>query len=336
LSSRTLAVVTVAVLLAGAQVRAGQTDSESPEGDETAAAAVRTRADVDDFLGEYAPAPVEGPELRLPYTPRRLWVDAGYGRSDDLSALPYITGSARNLRFAAGGSWRWRGFAFTGELPFLNVTHVDFASLNNDKPKPEDTPQTSFALGDLRLDADWTHHLGDAVLAGLGLRARLPTHTTHFIFHLFDGSTESYYYPYYAHLEPTLILGGALGRFTFVVNQGVILLTGPDATFSGFHIVVPNILFWDAAYAVSWAPVDVLAASVELSTDVQLNHVGGSDFTKFNDVRAASIAPALQLHVAGMRLDVIARYGLSQGASLFGLIEFAGRTAYTLRVSRVF
>jgi hypothetical protein len=336
LSVRTLAVVTLVVLLARGRARAAETDAENPESDEAAAAPPRTRADVDAFLGAYAPPPVEGPELRLPYSPRRLWVDGSFGRSDDLSALPYITGSARNYRFATGGSWSWRGFALTGELPFLNATHVDFATLNNDKPRPEDTPQTSVALGDLRLDIDWTHHLGDAVRAGVGFRARLPTHTTHFVFHLFDGSTESYYYPYYAHLEPTLILGGALGRFTFVVNQGAILLTGPDGSFNGFHITVPNILFWDAAYAVSWAPVDVLAASVELSTDVQLNHVAGSDFTKFNDVRSASIAPALQVHVAGLRFDLIARYGLSPGASLMGLIEFAGRTSYTLRVSRAF
>jgi hypothetical protein len=87
---------------------------------------------------------------------------------------------------------------------------------------------------------------------------------------------------------------------------------------------------------VSWAPLDVLAASVELATDIQLNHVGGFDFTKLNDVRSAWIAPALQLHVGGYRVDAVARFGLSGSANLFGLIEFAGRNSYTLRVSRAF
>ncbi|HVU49519.1 MAG TPA: hypothetical protein VHL80_02470 [Polyangia bacterium] len=335
MSPRRIVVASSWALLSCASAHAGERAGEAPEASASAAPASRTPAEVDAFLGEYAPAPVDGPELRLPYSPTRLWFDGGFASTDDLSALPYITGSGRNFRLAAGGAWRWGDLAFTGELPF-DVTTVDFLTLNNQPPRAGDTPQTSVALGDLRLGADWTRHLGDGVLGGFGLRARLPTHTTHYVFHLADGSTASYYYPYYTHLEPTAILGGALGRFTFVLNQGAVVLTGPDGSFNGFYIHVPNIFFWDAAYAVSYAPVDVLAASVELATDVQLNHIGGFDFTKLNDVRSVWIAPALQLHVGGYRVDAVARFGLSQSANLFGIIEYAGKSSYTLRVSRTF
>jgi hypothetical protein len=45
-----------------------------------------------DFLAWYAPAPVEAPALRLPEPITRLYLDASYVRSDDLSALPFIEG----------------------------------------------------------------------------------------------------------------------------------------------------------------------------------------------------------------------------------------------------
>ena len=312
-----------AALLSAAGARADEPADRSP-------------AEVDAFLGTYYPAPVDGPELRLPFTPDRLYVDASFATTDDLSALPYITGKGRNLRFAAGASWRWRRFAFTGELPFVQATSVDIGTLMNQPPLPQDAHQTTLSLGDLRLGADWTDHLTDAVLAGVGFRARLATHTTGFTFHLADGSTERYAFPYYFHLEPTAILGGAFGRLTAVMNQGAVVLMGPDGSFSGFYIHVPTIVFWDAAYAVSYALLDALAASVELSTDVQVNHVGGFDFTKFNDVRSVWIAPALQLHVSGYRVDLIARFGLSQSSNLFGIMEYAGHSSYTLRVTRPF
>jgi hypothetical protein len=295
----------------------------------------RTPAEVDAFLEQYYPAPVEGPELRLPVSPTRLYVDASYAHVDDLSSLPYITGTAPDVRFAAGGSWRWRRLAFTGELPFLNVTIVETATLMNQPPPARDARQTSVSVGDLRAGVDWTDHLSDAIVGGLGLRVRLPTHTARFEFHLPDGPAY-YALPYYFHLEPTAILGAAVGRFAFVVNEGALVLIGPDGDFEGFHIHVPTLAFWDAAYAVSWAPLDVLAASLALSTDIQLNHVGGLDYTSFNGLRSVWLAPALQLHVAGYRVDLIARFGLSNAANLLGILEYAGTKSYTLRVSRSF
>jgi hypothetical protein len=300
-----------------------------------AASPDRTPEEVDAFLGQYAPAPVEGPALRLPYTPTRLYLDASYARTNDLSSLPIVQGSARNLRFAAGGSWRWRRFALTGELPFLQVTSVDFTLIDNQVPPAADAHQTASSIGDLRVGVEWTEHITDAIVGGFGLRARLPTHTTRFTFHLIDG-TADYPLPYYFHFEPTAILGAAVGRFTFVVNQGVAVLAGPSGDFEGFHIEEPTIALWDAAYAVSWAPLDELAASLELSTDIQLNHIGGLDFTALNDLRSVSIMPALQGHLAGCRVDLVARFGLSKGATPVGILEYAGTTSYTLRVTRPF
>jgi hypothetical protein len=291
-----------------------------------------------DALATYYPPPVGGPELRLAESPTRLYVDGAYAVADDLSALPYIAGRARNFRFAGGGAWRWRRFAFEGEIPFVNVTHVDVSSVVNQAPLPEDAHQTTLSIGDLMLGASWTTPLVgvETLVGGFGLRGRFPTHTTQFNFHLMDGSLAIFTLPYYFHVEPTLILGGAVGRFTFVVNQGAIALLGPDGSLDQQVIHVPTIVFWDAHYAVSWAPWPFLGASVELATDIQINHVGGVDFTKFNDVRAVWVAPALQGHFGDYRVDLIARRGLSRGQELYGVLEYVGTSSYTLRLTRAF
>ncbi len=44
----------------------------------------------------------------------------------------------------------------------------------------------------------------------------------------------SYVFPYYFHIEPTVIVGGALGRFSYVVNEGILdVFWGPDGNFEG-------------------------------------------------------------------------------------------------------
>jgi hypothetical protein len=321
-----IVVTSAAVLFACARARADQLAMEP------------TEAEVDAQLSTYFPAPVDGPSLRLPITPTRLYVDATYATSDDLSALPYIIGKGRNLRFAAGGSFRWRQLAFTGELPFYQRTSLDLVALMNQPftTYPQDAHETAGSLGDLRLGVDWTTHLTDVLVGGFGLRGRFPTHTTAFRFHLADGSLSTYVFPYFFHIEPTAILGGVLGPWTFALNQGLLVFVGPDGDFGGFHFVEPTIVFWDAHYAATYAPLGWLAASVELATDLQVNHVDGLDFQKLNHVRSAWLAPALQLHFDSYRVDLVARFGLSRGADLFGVIEYAGSRSYTLRVSRSF
>ena len=168
------------------------------------------------------------------------------------------------------------------------------------QPSMEDQHQTAVSLGDTTLGATWTERLaGEALIAGLALRGRLATHTTRFDFHLADGSLATFVIPYYFHIEPTLVVGGALGPFTYVMNQGAIALVGPDGNFDEQHITVPSIYFWDAHYAIGVAPWSFLGASVELATMIQLNRVApieGQDVTKFNDIRAVWVAPALQVH----------------------------------------
>jgi hypothetical protein len=285
---------------------------------------------------KFYPPPVDGPALRLPESPTRLYLDGAYAASNDLSSLPYIKGSGKNFRFAAGGVWRWHRFSVEGELNFLNVTtlHVTDA-LNAGPPDPEE--QTRPALGDLRVGATWTERLaGEALIAGVGYRTRLPTHTTQFTFKLpTDGSTVSYVFPYYFHLEPTVIVGGAIGRFTYTVNEGALIFVGPNGNFLGMEVIVPTIMFWDSHVAVSYAPWDFLGASVELGTDVQINHVDDPQFP-INSLRSLWVAPALQGHIGDWRIDAIARLGHGRGSETFGVLEYVGTNSFTLRATVAF
>jgi hypothetical protein len=318
------------VLLAWTGSASAQGADDAPEVDADA------EAHADEIFAKYSPPPVDGPALRLPVSPSWLYVDATLATTDDLSGLPYVAGTGRNVPFAIGGGWRWRRYALSAEIPFAQVSTLDVTAIPGGMPIPQDMHQTAVSFGDIRLGVDWTEHLTPALVGGFGLRGRFPTHTTRFRFHLIDGSLASYSFPYYFHIEPTAILGGVFGRFMMVVNQGAIVLLGPDGDFSDQHIVVPTIFFWDAHYAISYAPLDFLAASLELGTDIQLNKVGGIDFQKLNDVRSVWLAPALQVHVGDYRVDLIARLGLTRGADLFGVIEYAGTRSYTLRLSRTF
>ncbi len=279
---------------------------------------------------------MDGPALRLPESPTRLYIDAAYAASSDLSSLPYIAGSGRNFRFAAGGVWRWHRFSFEAELPFANVTtlHVTDA-LNSGPPYPEE--QTGTALGDFRIGAIWTHRLADeAVVAGVGMRVRVPTHTTHFNFYLpTNNEMVSYVFPYYFHLEPTVIVGGAIGRFSYVINEGGLIFMGPDGNFLDMEVVVPTIAFWDSHVAIGYAPWDFLGASVELGSDIQVNHVSDPQFP-INDLRSVWVAPALQVVVDRWRFDAIARIGFGRGSESFGVLEYVGMRSYTLRATVAF
>jgi hypothetical protein len=287
----------------------------------------------------YYPPPVDGPALRVPAAATRLYLDGGFAESRDLSALPYIAGQATNFRFALGGAWRWRRLTLEAEVPFGNVTTLDVTQVPGGVPTPEDMHQTTYSIGDARVGAVFAAppvaSWGDALLIGFGLRGRLATHSTRFVFHL-PYSIAYYSFPYYFHVEPTLIVAAIVDRFTFIMNQGTLTLIGPDGQVGDQLIMVPTIHFWDAHYAVSYVPFRHLGASVELATTFQLNSIGGLDFAKFNDVRAAWLAPALQLHFGGYRIDLIARLGLSRGQELLGVLAYVGTNSFTLRVTKSF
>jgi hypothetical protein len=117
-----------------------------------------------------------------------------------------------------------------------------------------------------------------------------------------------------------------------VINQGLTLLTGPDGNFNDIHIVVPNLLFWSAHYALVYAPFQVLGLSVDLGTDVQLNQVTVVGFEKANDLVAASLNVGLQLHLGRFRVDLVGRRGLTHDSELVGVLQYAGTQSLTLRL----
>lgn len=288
-----------------------------------------------------APAAVDSPQLRNVEPHTRLYLDGTFAQSPDLSALPYVQGSGRNIRFALGGSLKLRRFQLDTELPASQITTLDLTQIPGGAPIPQDQHQTALSIGDLRLGAQWTTPFQAETLrgaVGFGFRLRVPTHTTRFQFHFGPNGDMLgvYSFPYYFHLEPTVLFGEAWGPVSLVVNQGAILLTGPDGNFQEVHIVVPNIYFWDAHYALALRLIEGLVASVELDTVYQLNHVSGADFSKLNDIRAVTVSPGLQVHLGAYRVDAVARFGLTHGEELFGVIGYAGSRSYTLRVTRFF
>jgi len=287
---------------------------------------------------DYAPAAADASQIRSPGPSSRLYLDAGLARSNDLSALPYMEGKGQNLRAALGASFRVRRFQFDFELPASQATTLDITHIPGGEPEVEDKHQTSYCIGDLRVGAQWSAapFAGVPFLAGVGVRGRIPTHTVRFRFHLPDGSIGLYSFPYYFHVEPALLFGGALGPLSLVMNQGPLILIGPDAVFEQVRFVVPTIYFWDSHLAAVLALARWLALSVELNTIFQLSHVDGLDFMKLNGIRAWSVLPGLQVHLGDYRIDAIGRIGLSRGAELFGVIGYGGSNSVTLRVSRSF
>jgi hypothetical protein len=169
------------------------------------------------------------------------------------------------------------------------------------------------------------------------VRVRVPTHTTSFQFtNLNDGSLGIYTLPYYFHIEPAFLIGGAIGDLSFVMNQGGLMLTGPDGDVVGIPLIVPNIYFWDAHYALAYRVAKALGLSFEVNTTIQLNDLDPVMLPKLNRIRAVSLIPAVQLHLDRFRVDVIARLGATGGADPIGLLGFSGTRSVIARLSRSF
>ena len=145
---------------------------------------------------DYYPPPVDGPALRLPESPTRFYLDAAYAieRRPDRAAVHRRQGAELPPRRWAA-CWHWWRFAFDAQL-LAHLTTLDVTSVLNQPPLPEDAHQTKPSLGDLALGAVWTERLaGEALIAGLGVRGRLATHTTRFQFHLNDGPIADFLSP---------------------------------------------------------------------------------------------------------------------------------------------
>jgi hypothetical protein len=292
---------------------------------------------------EAAPAGVDAPQLRNVEPRTRIYLDGSFAQTPDLSSLPYIGGKGRNVRAALGGSLRWRRvFQFDIELPASQATTLDLEMMPNPAIMIDasELHQTALSIGDLRLGAQWTDMLpveSMPIRAGFGLRVRVPTHTTTFQFtNLNDSTLNTYALPYYVHIEPAFLIGGAIGDLSFVMNQGGMLLTGPDGELDNLPVVVPNIYFWDAHYAVAYRVARALALSFEVNTTFQLNGLDPVMFPKVNHVRAVSLIPGVQVHVGRYRVDAIGRLGVTRGADPVGLLGFSGTRSVILRLSRSF
>jgi hypothetical protein len=296
------------------------------------------------LLAEDAPAPTDAPQLRNVEPVTRLYVDGGYAETPDLSALPFVLGSGSNLRMTVGGSLKLGRFQLETELPSVQSTSLFLTSVPGGMPIPEDQHQTSRAIGDWRLGAQWTDALPDAVtpagvtlVGGFSLRARIPTHTTRFQFHLVDNSLGVYRFPYYFHVEPALLLGGAIGRFSFVLNQGALVLAGPNGSFGDLRFTVPTLYFWDAHYAVAVRVASFLSVSTELATVFQGNHIADINFERLNGIRSVAVAPGVAILLPrGVRLDLVGRWGLTRDADLFGVLSYSGSRSVTVRLSLLF
>jgi hypothetical protein len=310
--------------------------------------AERRRADAAEapgwLLAEDAPAPTDAPQLRNVEPVTRLYVDGGYAETPDLSALPFVLGSGSNLRMTVGGSLKLGRFQLETELPSVQSTSLFLTSVPGGMPIPEDQHQTSRAIGDWRLGAQWTDALPEAVtpagvtlVGGFSLRARIPTHTTRFQFHLVDNSLGVYRFPYYFHVEPALLLGGAIGPFSFVLNQGALVLAGPNGNFGDLRFTVPTLYFWDAHYAVAVRLASFLSVSTELATVFQGNRIADINFQRLNGIRSVAIAPGVAVLLPrGVRLDLVGRWGLTRDADLFGVLSYSGSRSVTVRLSLLF
>ena len=113
------------------------------------------------------------------------------------------------------------------------------------------------------------------------------------------------------------------------------LLVGVVAIDAGINLLVLGFGVMISA-VLAGLVLSELGLSVEFATDIQLNHVPGVDYEMFYNVRAAWIAPAVQIHVDDWQIDLIARIGLTRGQELYGVLEYVGTSSYTVRVGRNF
>jgi hypothetical protein len=327
----------------GSNQRADEDQPDQP-GESAAAGAGGPTAEHGYLRPEDAPAATDAPQLRNLEPVTRLYIDGSYAQTPDLSALPFVLGSGSNTRGAVGGSLKWRRFQFETELPSAQSTTLFLTAVPGGMPIPEDQHQTSRAIGDWRLGAQWTDALPAAITpswldweGGVSLRARIPTHTTRFQFHLVDGTLGVYRFPYYFHLEPSLLLGGAVGPLSFVINQGALVLVGPDGSFGDLYFTVPTLFFWDAHYALALRLASFLSVYSELATVFQGNRITDPNFQKLNGIRSVAFAPGLGIRLPrGIRIDLLLRWAVTRDANLFGVISYSGSRSGTVRVSVFF
>jgi hypothetical protein len=269
-----------------------------------------------------------------------LYVDHTYEYTDDLSTFWWVDGRGTNYRIGLGGAYRWGNLQLHAELP-LQYTQLTIFSLMGQPPIDADRSKAAYSLGDVITDAayywdlpfdDFPTHLG------VGLRARLPTHTTKYRFGLIDGSILEFGFPYYFHLAPAALLSTSYGPVFLVVNEGALAMLAKDINLGGVIQQIPNIYFWESHVAAGLAATDWLAFTVELASYLQLNRVNVQNMANLNDTRAVFLNPGVTLDLGNYRLAVAFRWdmGYWRSARDFGVITFSGSSALLARVSYLF
>jgi hypothetical protein len=286
-----------------------------------------------------APPPIDYPGI-LAVGPRTsLYVDYTYERTNDLSTFWWVKGRGVNLRFAFGGTYQRGGLRLAAEVP-VQYTQLAIDSLMELPPIEADRTKAAISLGDIitRGAYFWELPIDNArTHAGIGMRVRLPTHTTKYQFGLVDGSTLEFGFPYYLHLAPALLLATSYGPLFFVVNQGALAMLASDVSIGGIVQRIPNVTFWESHVAAGLEATDWMAFSIELLSLVQLNRVDVDTMTNLNDMKAVFLNPGLTLAFREYRLALAGRFGLTGRSSRdFGVITFSGTHALLARLGYMF
>jgi hypothetical protein len=282
---------------------------------------------------------IDYPPLQSLATPVSIYVDHTYETTNDLSTLPWVRGRGRNYRVAVGGLYQIGGLRLNAEVP-VQYTQLFIDSLMGQQPTDADRSKASISLGDIATGAAYAWNLpieSAKTYLGLGLRARLPTHTTKYHFGLQGGGFLEFGIPYYLHLAPGVLFSTHLGPITLTLNEGVLAMLAKDVRIGGVLQQIPNLYFWESHIAADVAATDWLDFSVEFLSCVQLNHVYVSNMTNLNGTHAFFVNPGITLNFGGYRLAVGGRFGLpGHSARDFGVITFSGSLAVLARLSYVF
>jgi hypothetical protein len=285
------------------------------------------------------PPGIDYPALQALGGGSALYIDHTYETSDDLSTFYWVKGRASGYRVALGGILRRGSFQANLELP-LQLTRLFIDNLGSASPPiPADRQKSSFSLGDVVAGGSyaWTFST-DPVTAtlGVGMRARLPTHTMTYSFGLIDGSTYAFGFPYYFHLAPAGLFLVSYGPLSLTINEGILAMLAKNTTLLGLPLNIPNIFFWESHTALSLVPAKWLGLSLELISCIQLSHIDDQNFQTLNHLRAFYLNPAVTVDLGSYRVALAGRFGLGNDTQKFGVITFSGSRALLVRVSYLF
>jgi hypothetical protein len=287
----------------------------------------------------FYPPNIDYPPLQGLGTSSSLYVDQTFESTNDLSTLPWVKGRGRNYRLAVGGQYQLDGLRLNAEVP-VQYTQLSIDTLMGVEPADSDRSKSVISLGDIATGAAYLWDLpiqAAKTNLGLGLRVRLPTHTTKYKFGLQGGGTVEFGIPYYLHLAPGVLFSTHMGPVSLSLSEGVLAMLARDVWIGDLLQPIPNLYFWESHVAADVAATDWLDISVEVLSCVQLGQVTVSNMTDLNGTRAVFINPGVTVDFGNYRLALAGRFGMPGRSSRdFGVITFSGSNAYLARLSYVF